>query len=56
LDNAVLTFPAHTLAVSAFTTATVIILGDPEISAEVIVTFALPVRVIVPTAVAVSAC
>ncbi len=52
--KAVRTFPAHVAAVSAFVTATLTASGDPVTSADVTVTVAFPVPVMVPAAVAVS--
>src|SRR4030095_16500465 len=54
--NAVLPFPAQVAAVSALTTATETVIGDPVRPRAVTITVALPDPDIVPAAVAVSAC
>src|SRR4030095_70378 len=54
--NAVLTLPAQVAAVSALTTATETVIGDPVRPRAVTITVALPDPDIVPAAVAVSAC
>ena len=55
-SNAVRTLAAQALGVSIAVTGTLMVFGDPVIPAAVTIILALPVVVIVPTALAVSTC